>query len=53
MKTTEEEGIGVHSLTRGTMEVKGPCWNSEMRTRTNHKWVNYSYGPAQTKQQVS
>jgi hypothetical protein len=52
MKITEKKGIGVHSVTHGTLEVKGACWNSEMRTRTNDKWVNYSYGPAQTKQQV-
>ncbi len=27
-------------------------WSSEMGTRMNDKWVNYSHGLAQTKQQV-
>jgi hypothetical protein len=28
------------------------CWSFEMGIITNDKWVNYSYGPTQTKQQV-
>jgi hypothetical protein len=31
---------------------RGACWNSKMGTRKNDKKVNYSHGPAQTKQQV-
>jgi hypothetical protein len=33
-------------------EVRVAFWSSEMRTRMSDKWVNYSYGPAQTKQQI-
>jgi hypothetical protein len=38
----------------GSQHFKGrrACCNTEMRTRTNDKWVNYSHGLAQTKQQV-
>jgi hypothetical protein len=28
------------------------CWSFEMGIKTNDKWVNYSHGLAQTKQQV-
>jgi len=52
MKTLEEKGIRVHSLTRNTSKVKGVCWSFGMRIRTNDKQVNYSHGLAQTKQQV-
>jgi hypothetical protein len=31
---------------------RGACWRHEMGTKTNDKWVNYSHGPTQTKQQV-
>jgi hypothetical protein len=33
--------------------VRGAFWSSKMRTRMNDKWVNYSYGHAQTNQQVN
>jgi hypothetical protein len=46
---TMEEGIGVHSLIRNTLGVKGVCWSFGMGIRMNEKWVNYSYGLAQTK----
>jgi hypothetical protein len=52
MKTMEEEGIGVHSLTCDTSGVKKVCWNFEMGIRTGDKRVDYSYGLAQTTQQV-
>jgi hypothetical protein len=32
--------------------VRWACWNVEMGTRMNDKWVNYSFEPAQIKQQV-
>jgi len=32
---------------------RGPCWSSRMQIRMSDKWVNYSHGHAQTKQQVS
>jgi hypothetical protein len=32
---------------------KGACQSSEIGTRKGDKQVNYSHGPAQTKQQVS
>jgi hypothetical protein len=31
---------------------RGACWSSRMGTRISDKWVNYSHGPIQTKQQV-
>jgi hypothetical protein len=31
---------------------RGACWSSRMGTRKSDKQVNYSHGPAQTKQQV-
>jgi hypothetical protein len=52
VKTTEEKGVGVHSLARNTSGVKGVCWSSEMKTRMNDKRVNYKYNFSQTKQQV-
>jgi hypothetical protein len=52
MKIVKEEGIGVRSLVHNTLEVKRVCWNFGMGTKMNDKWVNYSYEPAQTKQQV-
>jgi len=56
MKTTEEK-IERCSLTRNISRVRGrggrgACWSFEMGTRMNDKWVNYSHGPAQTKQQI-
>jgi hypothetical protein len=44
-----EEGIGVHFLVRNTLGVERVCWSSRMGIRMNDKWVNYSYGLAQTK----
>jgi len=32
--------------------VRRMCWGSEMRTMKSEKWLNYSYEPVQTKQQV-
>jgi hypothetical protein len=32
--------------------VKRACYSFGMKIRTNDKRVNYSHGPAQTKQQV-
>jgi hypothetical protein len=52
MKIVKEEGIGVPSLVHNTLEVKKACWSFGMGTRMNEKWVNYSYEPAQTRQQV-
>jgi hypothetical protein len=34
-------------------EGRGVCWSFGMGTRRIGNWVNYSHGPAQTKQQVS
>jgi hypothetical protein len=39
--------VGARSLAH-----RGACWNSRMRTRKINKQLNYSHGPAQTKQQV-
>jgi hypothetical protein len=52
MKTMEKEGVRVHSLAHGTLGVRKVCLNSKMGIRMNDKWVTYSYGLAQTKQQV-
>jgi hypothetical protein len=51
MKTLKK-GIGVRSLVHNTSRVKGACWSFQMGIKTSDKWVHYSYGPAQTKQQV-
>jgi len=51
-KMKMEERIGVHSLPCNISKVKGASWSFGMRTKTNDKQVNYSYGPAQTKQEV-
>jgi hypothetical protein len=51
VKIIEEKKVGVHSLTYSTSGVRGVCWSSRMETRMNDKWVNYSHGPTQTKQQ--
>ncbi len=48
MKTTEG-AVGVCSP-RNTLGVRGACQSFGMWTRMNDKWVNYSYGFAQTKQ---
>jgi hypothetical protein len=48
MKATKE-GIGVHSLVHNTSRVRRACWSSGMGSMMNDKWVNYSYGTAQTK----
>jgi len=40
------EGVGVRSLVRNTLEVIGAFQSFGMGTRTNDKWVNYSYGHA-------
>ncbi len=41
LKTTEEQRVGVCSLTCSTFEVRG-CWSSMMGTKTSDKQVNYS-----------
>jgi hypothetical protein len=46
------EGVGARSLARSTLGVRGTYWSSGMWTRMSVKWVNYSYGHAQTKQQI-
>ncbi len=51
MKRTEG-GVAVHSFTCITSRVRGVCWSSKIGIRMSDKWVNYSYGLAQTKQQV-
>jgi hypothetical protein len=45
------EGIRTCSLVRSTLGVEG-CAGAPDGTRVNDKQVNYSHGPAQTKQQV-
>jgi hypothetical protein len=52
MKTTKNEGIGVHSLGCNTLGVKGGCWSLKIKIKLSDKQVHYSYGPTQTKQQV-
>jgi len=52
VKITEEERVGVRSLTRNISGVRGVCWSCKMGIKTNDKWFNYSYEPAQIKQQV-
>jgi hypothetical protein len=49
VKTIEEEGVGVCSLGCSILGVRRACWSLVIGIRTNDKWVNYSYGPAQTK----
>jgi hypothetical protein len=51
MKTSKEE-VGVRSLVHNIPGVRRACWISEMGNKMRDKWVNYSYGLAQTKQQV-
>jgi hypothetical protein len=45
-------GVGVCSLTHNTSGVRRAYWSFEMGTKTSNKWVNYSYGPTQSKQEV-
>jgi len=52
VKIAKKKRVGVHSLVRNTSGVRGACWSFGMGTRINDKWVNYLYGPAQTKKQV-
>jgi hypothetical protein len=33
-------------------EGRGACWSSMIRIKKRDKQINYSHGPAQTKQQV-
>jgi hypothetical protein len=42
----------MHSLICNTSGVRGACWNYEIGTKTSDKWVNYSHGLEQIKQQV-
>jgi hypothetical protein len=51
VKTTEER-VEVRFLICNTLGVRGARWSSMMGIRTNDKQANYSYGPAQIKQQV-
>jgi len=46
VKTMEGEKVGVH------FGGKRACWSFGMGTRKIDKQINYSYEPAQTKQQV-
>jgi hypothetical protein len=52
VKAMKENGGGVCFLVYSILGVKGVCWSSRVKIKTNDKWVNYSHGPAQTKQQV-
>jgi hypothetical protein len=52
VKIMKEERVGECSLICNITGVKRACWRFGMGTRTNDKWVNYSHGFAQTKQQV-
>jgi len=49
VKTTEEEEVGVCSLTCNILGVKKACSSSKMGIRASDKQVNYSHGPTQTK----
>jgi hypothetical protein len=53
VKKTEENGVGVHSLTHNISEVKRACLNSKMGIKKSNKQVNYSHKLTQTKQQVN
>jgi hypothetical protein len=52
VKIMKEEGIRVRSLTCSTSKVRNACRSFKMGTKTNDKWVNYSYGLTQIKQQI-
>jgi len=52
MKTMKKKGVGVRSLVRNILGVREVHWSSKMETKVNDKWVNYSYGSTQIKQQV-
>jgi len=52
MKTMKKKGVGVRSLVRNILGVRKVHWSSKMETKVNDKWVNYSYGSTQIKQQV-
>jgi hypothetical protein len=43
MKITDEKRVGMRSLVRNILEVKGMCWNPRIRIRKNDKQVNYSH----------
>jgi hypothetical protein len=47
-----KERVWVHFLACSISGVRRACWSFRMGTRTSDKWVNCSYGPTQTKQQV-
>ncbi len=49
---TMKKGATICSFVRSTSRVRRVCWSFEMGNKTSGKWVNYSYGYAQTKQQV-
>jgi hypothetical protein len=49
VKITKKKRVGVHSLIHNISRVRRASWTSKMGTRMNEKWVNYSYGPTQTK----
>jgi hypothetical protein len=51
VKTTKKR-IDAHPLIHNIFEVKWMCWSFGIENRMSDKWVNYSYGFAQTKQQV-
>jgi hypothetical protein len=46
------KGVEVCFLIPSISKVRNACWSSEMGTKMSDKWVNYSHGPAQSKQQV-
>jgi hypothetical protein len=51
VKTTKEEGVEMRSLVCNTLGIRKACLSSGIGTKKNDKWVNYSHGPTQTKQQ--
>ncbi len=48
VKTVEEKGVEIRSLTCNTSGVKGACQSSGMGSRKSDKQVNYSHELAQT-----
>ncbi len=46
------KGVEVCFLIHSISKVRNACWSSEMGTKMSDKWVNYSHGPTQNKQQV-
>jgi hypothetical protein len=46
----KKKELGVHSLAQNILGVREVCWRFKIGIKKSDKHVNYSHGPAQTKQ---